>query len=39
MFDPNSPIYYQTVDGRFDCSLSTNSGKFDLLKLDRFSVF
>ena len=24
------------VDGRFDCSFSTNSGKFDHLKIDRF---
>ena len=37
MFDPrNSPIYMKPVDGRFDCSFSTNSGKFDHLKIDRF---
>ena len=27
------------VDGRFDCSFFTNSGKFDHLKIDRFLVY
>ena len=40
MFDSKNPIYnlciIKPVDGRFDCSFSTNSGKFDHLKIDRF---
>ena len=35
MFDPNSPFIIKPVDGRFGCSFSTNSGKFDDLKIDR----
>ena len=34
-----APFIIKPVDGRFDCSFSTNSGKFDLLrllKIDRF---
>ena len=31
-----APFIIKPVDGRFDCSFSSNSGKFDLLKIDRF---
>ena len=31
-----APFIIKPVDGRFDCSFSTNSGKFDHLKIDRF---
>ena len=36
MFDPNNPFIVKPADGRFDCSFSTNSGKFDHLKIGRF---
>ena len=31
-----APFIIKLVDGGFDCSFSTNSGKFDHLKIDRF---
>ena len=31
-----APFIIKPVEGRFDCSFSTNSGKFDHLKIDRF---
>ena len=35
-----APCIIKPVDGRFDCSFSTDSGKFDQLKIDiYFSVF
>ena len=31
-----APFIIKPVDGRFDCSFFTNSGKFDHFKIDRF---